>query len=495
MLYESGLFSQWPWGICRAHGRTMTNYTASGFQHAPASSAGSRNGGSPPLGAPFVPQPQTIEQTGLDFSMILDLVVKSIYFAGRPTARQVAAQLALGFGVIDEVLSFLKREQLAEVVGSSGVGEQLYQYSLSGKGLEKAEEALARNQYIGPAPVPFGIYLDVLRQQSIREMRVSPEQVDVALAGLVLSDDVAAALGPAVNSGRSMLLYGGSGNGKSTITSAVGRMLPGEVLIPYAVDLNGIIVKVYDPRVHEEIPPEKQVERRTNGELTPNGSERRRDQRWVVARRPMITAGGELTLKELELRFSPQSQFYIAPLQWKANSGMLIVDDFGRQMIQPKELLNRWIVPMEERVDHLSLHTGDMVEVPFDVLLIFSTNLHPSQLGDEAFFRRIRHKIEIPDPTREQFLEILARVCQQRDIPLDPEAALYLVSEYYDAAGRGFKGCHPRDIVDLVVDISVYHGERPEFSRRHLDAACHSYFVSLGDPHAGDHGVFGGLAA
>ncbi len=473
----------------------MTIETA-GMRGLIGGAAGARaNGAAHDDGAPWVPQPQTIEETGLDFSMILDLVVKAVYFAGRPAARQVAAQIALPFPVVDEVLAFLKREQLAEVVGSAGMGEQLYQYSLSGKGLEKAEEALARNHYIGPAPVPFEVYLQVLKMQSIREMRVTPQVVDTALSHLVLDDAVCEALGPAVNSGRSMLLYGGSGNGKSTITGAIGKMLPGEVLIPYAVDINGIIVKVFDPRVHNEIPTE-QLERRANPDSA-NGGERRRDRRWVVARRPMITAGGELTLKELELRYSPQSQFYIAPLQWKANSGILIVDDFGRQMISTKELLNRWIVPMEERIDHLSLHTGDMVEVPFDVLLIFSTNLHPSQLGDEAFFRRIRHKIEIPDPTREQFLEILSRVCQQREIPFDPAAGLYFVDAYYDRLGRGFKGCHPRDIVDLMVDICVYHGEPPSFTRRYMDQAAHSYFVSLQDAarEAKQQQQFGGLAA
>jgi predicted ATPase with chaperone activity len=445
--------------------------------------------------APFVVQPLTIEDTGLDFSMVLDLVVKAIYFSGRPAARQIAAQLALNFPVIDEVLAFLKREQLAEVVGSAGMGEQLYQYSLSQKGLEKAEEALARNQYVGPAPVPFELYLEVLKAQSIRSMKVTPSVVDQALSHLVLDERVCAALGPAVNSSRSMLLYGGSGNGKSTITNAIGRMLPGEVLIPYAVDLNGIIVKVFDPRVHQEIPLDKQIDRRASEQTSPNGVERRRDRRWVVARRPMIAAGGELTLKELELRYSPQSQFYIAPLQWKANSGILIVDDFGRQMIQPKELLNRWIVPMEERVDHLSLHTGDMVEVPFDVLLIFSTNLHPSQLGDEAFFRRIRHKIEIPDPTQEQFMEILSRVCQQREIPVDPAAVHHLVEHYYHRTGKGFKGCHPRDIVDLVADICSFYGEQPAFSMKYLDQAAHSYFVALQEVTSKQLGQFGGLAA
>jgi len=459
-----------------------------------AEQRGYANGAQPVGAAPFVPQPLTVAETGLDFSMVLDLVVKAIYFAGRPSARAIANQIALTFPVVDEVLSFMKREQLTEVVGSSGVGEQLYQYALSNKGLEKAEEALARNHYVGPAPVPFDLYLDVLKRQSIRSIRVTPESVERAISHLVLDESVAAALGPAVNSGRSMLIYGGSGNGKSTITNAIGRMLPGEVLIPYAVDLNGIIVKVFDPRVHQEIPSEAQIDRRS-AEGGANG-ERRRDRRWVVARRPMITAGGELTLKELELRYSPQSQFYIAPLQWKANSGILIVDDFGRQMIQPKELLNRWIVPMEERVDHLSLHTGDMVEVPFDVLLIFSTNLHPSQLGDEAFFRRIRHKIHIPDPTRDQFMEILSRVCQQREIPVDPAAAQHLVEHYYDRAKRGFKGCHPRDIVEILSDICIFYGEQPSFTRKYLDQACHSYFVALQDDEERrrQEASFGGLA-
>jgi predicted ATPase with chaperone activity len=442
----------------------------------------------------FIPQPQTVEDTGLDISAILDLVVKAIYFGGRPAARQIAAQLALPFPVIDEVLAFMKREQMVEVVGSAGMGEQLYQYSLTSKGIEKADEALARNHYIGPAPVPFDEYLEVLKRQSIQAMRVTPQSVDVALSHLVLDDSVSRALGPAVNSGRSMLLYGGSGNGKSTITNAIGKMLPGEVLIPYAIDLNGTIIKVFDPRVHREIPLDQQIDRRGGENGGANGGERRRDRRWVIARRPMITAGGELTLKELELRYSPQSNFYIAPLQWKANSGILIVDDFGRQMIQPQELLNRWIVPMEERVDHLSLHTGDMVEVPFDVLLIFSTNLHPSQLGDEAFFRRIRHKIEIPDPSREQFLQILQRVCQQREIPIEEDAAAHMIAAYYDATGRGFKGCHPRDIIDLVADICVYHGEQPALSMKYIDQACHSYFVAMQDEKAEHYrSQFGGL--
>lgn len=449
--------------------------------------------------APFVPQPQTLEETGLDFSTALDLVIKAIYFSGRPSARQICSQLQLQFSALEEVFAFLKREQLAEIVGSAGMGEQLYQYSLTQKGTEKADEALNRNQYIGPAPVSFEQYLRVLEQQSIRSVSITPESVAAAVAHLVLADEVTAALGPAVNSGRSMLLYGGSGNGKSTITGAIGRMLPGEVLIPYAIDLGGTIVKVFDPRVHTEIPIEQQRERRQSDPMAAvaqNGIERRRDRRWAVTRRPIISVGGELTLKDLELQYSAQSQFYVAPLQWKANGGILVVDDFGRQRIQPKELLNRWIVPMEERLDHLSLHTGDVIEVPFDLLLIFSTNLHPSQLGDEAFLRRIRHKVQIPDPTRDEFIEILTRVCQERELSLDPQAVLHLIDQYYVRAGRQYKGCHPRDIIDLIVDFANYRGERPAVTQEGVDAACHSYFVDGTDDDVQLHArQFGGLEA
>lgn len=434
------------------------------------------------LSAPFVPQPQTIEETGLDLSLLVDLCVKSIYFAGRPTARQIAAQLALPFAIVDELLTFLKREQLAEVVGSSGVGEQLYQYALANRGLEKVEEALARTQYVGPAPVPFEAYVDVVRQQSVSQMEVSPETVGRALSHLVLDERVVAALGPAISSGKSLLIYGHSGNGKTAITAAIRNMLPGEVLVPYAIDLGGTLIKVFDPRIHEEIPTVTVEERRSADNprpFLPNGVERRRDRRWAVCKRPMVAAGGELSLADMELRYSSISKFYVAPLQLKANSGVLVIDDFGRQIVQPKELLNRWIVPMENGVDHLSLHTGDTIEVPFDLLLIFSTNIPPGRLGDEAFFRRIRYKVEIPDPTQEEFLDILQHVCEERGVPYNEEAVAYLIDRHYWREGRSFKGCHPRDLVGLVADMCRYHGVKPVLTPDWLDLACSAYFVDL----------------
>ncbi len=428
---------------------------------------------------PFLPQPERPEDTGIDFGQLVELAIKTIYYLGRPTARSIGEKMALPFSVIDAILQFLKREQLIEVVGSGGLSEQQYQYSLTNKGTEKANECLDRNKYVGPAPVTFESYVEMTLRQSVHNIRVDVAGCDSALSGLVLSRTTRSLIGPAVNSGRSMLLYGEPGNGKSSITKAIGDMLPGNVLIPHAIDIAGQTVRVFDPRVHREVRTEEEP---PPGIMTLRaGTEPRRDLRWAIAKRPLIMAGGELTLADLELRFSPLSKFYIAPLQLKANCGVLVIDDFGRQLLQPKELLNRWIVPMEARVDHLTLVSGETVEIPFELLLVFSTNIPPQQIGDEAFFRRIRHKIEIPDPTREQFLEILTRVCQQREITLETDAALYLVDHYYERGGRAFKGCHPRDIIDLVVDICAYHGEQPAFTLRHLDAACQSYFVSMQD--------------
>ena len=431
---------------------------------------------------PQVPQPSTIEDTGIELSMLVDLTLKTIHFAGRPSGRQLAEQLCLPFPVVELIITFLRQEQAIETVGSSGLGEQLYQYALTERGRRKTEEALDRSHYVGPVPITFESYMDVLKQQSIANIRIDQDTYVNGLQHLVLGRKVLAALGPAVNSGSSVLIYGKSGNGKSTVTTAIGKMLPGYVLIPYAVEVHGHIVKVFDPRIHQRVVQDPLQERRadpTHG--PPTGHERRQDRRWVLSKRPVISVGGELTLSELELRYSESSKFYIAPLQWKANSGLLIVDDFGRQMIQPQELLNRWIVPMEEGVDHLSLATGDTIELPFDVLLIFSSNIPPGRLGDEAFFRRIRHKVEMPNPTREEYLEILRRICAGKNLAYSDEAAEYLLRAHYADTGRELKSCHPRDLVELLTDITGFFNEPPELSPDWIDLAASSYFVSTED--------------
>ena len=434
----------------------------------------------PPGEAPFVPQPTSVAETGLELSMLVDLMLKTIYFYGRPSGRILSEQLSLSFPVMEELISFMRQEQALEIVGSNGVGEQAYQYALTDRGRKKAEEALSRSQYVGPTPVSFEQYVAVLKRQSAADIQIDTDTYMKGLSHLVLNKNVLARLGPALNSARSLLIYGNAGNGKSAITMSIGDMLPGEVLIPYAVDIHGQVVKLFDARVHKRIDALVLEERRQQAlRSTSAGRERRRDPRWALTKRPVVSVGGELTLRDLELRFSTASQFYIAPLQWKANSGVLIIDDFGRQMIQPQELLNRWIVPMEQGVDHLSMHTGDSLELPFDVLLIFSSNIPPGKLGDEAFFRRIRHKVEVSNPTEEDYLEILRRVCSDKDVAFASEGAQYLLQMYRSTAHRAPKACHPRDLIDLLLDITKFYGKEPTLTPEWLDLACASYFVEL----------------
>ncbi len=428
-----------------------------------------------PVDAPFRPQPNTIEETGISFGQLLDLCVKQIYYAGRPSARDITESMALPFNVVESLLAFLKREQLIEVVGSIGIGEQQYQYSLTDRGNDRAVEALERNQYVGPTPVPFDDYVAVVKEQTVRNMRVDAAAVQSALGDLVLTETTRNLVGPAVNSGRTMLLYGDPGNGKSSIAKGIGRMLKGNVLIPHAIDVNGQTIRVYDPRVHHEVEASDTDDRRSG--FTPVRPERRRDVRWIVAQRPLIMTGGELTLADLELKYSPQSKFYLAPVQMKANCGILVIDDFGRQLVQPKELLNRWIVPMEARIDYLSLLSGETVEMPFELLLVFSTNIPPQQLGDEAFFRRIRHKIEVGDPDEESFLKIMRMAAASLSVPYQDEVGRYIIERYYRPKGRHLRGVHPRDIIDLLLDISSFQGVQPQCSRELIDLACASYFI------------------
>jgi hypothetical protein len=426
--------------------------------------------------APFRAQPTTVEETGISFGQLTDLCVKTIYQVGRVNARDISDRLSLPFaGVIEPVLSFLKREKFVEVVGAGGLSEQQYQYSLSDRGNERATEALDRNQYVGPAPVPFTDYVEVSKEQSIRRLSVDSGGVSDALGDLVMTETTRSLVGPAVNSGRTILLYGEPGNGKSSIAKGIRRMLKGQVLIPYAVDVNGQTIRVFDQRVHQPV-DNAAFERRRN-DMVGMANDPRLDTRWVVCQRPLIIAGGELTLGDLELKYSPQSRFYIAPIQMKANCGVLVIDDLGRQLVRPQELLNRWILPMEGRVDYLSLLNGETIEVPFELLLVFSTNIPPSELGDEAFFRRIRHKIEVGDPDEISFLEILRRACELHSIPYADAAGRYLIERFYRPTHRPLRGVHPRDIVDLLLDISSFQKRSPEFTPEWIDLACASYFI------------------
>ena len=417
------------------------------------------------------PPPRNLEETGLNLGFLSDLLMKIMYFEGYISGATLAERVKLPFtGVVDQVLEFLKREQFCEVRSASGgFGEQAYQYAISQKGREKAREALDRSQYAAAAPVPLAVYNQAMLKQSLKNFVVNQRTMKQALADLVINDRTFGQIGPAVNSGRSIFLFGPPGNGKTAIAERIGRMvLGGDILVPYGVEVDSQVIKVFDSVNHQRIPEQ-------TGQL----KSRQWDARWVRIRRPVITVGGELTLESLDLTFDDVNKFYEAPFQMKANGGMFLIDDFGRQQVRPRDLLNRWILPLEKRIDFLTLRTGRKLEIPFDVLIVFSTNLAPKDLVDEAFLRRIRHKIEIGDPSFDEYREIFKRVCEAKGIPYDERALGYLIQEFYIKRRSKLRAVHPRDLVDQLVDISRYMNVQPRLTKDLIDRACQAYFVEI----------------
>jgi len=380
-------------------------------------------------------------------------------------------------GIVDQVMEFLKREKQVEVKGQGGLGEASFQFIISAKGIEKAREVLERSQYAGATPVTLDQYINAMRAQNRGRVTATPDVMKKALGHLVISETMYGKIGPAVNSGKSIFLYGPPGNGKTTVSEAVGRVILGaDIWIPYAFDVDGQVIRVFD-NVNHDVLETAESEQAAQGRSTPTGV--KRDPRWIRIRRPCIIVGGELTLAGLDLIYDNINKYYEAPYQVKANGGMFLIDDFGRQQVRPRDLLNRWIVPLEKGVDYLTLATGRKIEMPFNVLIVFSTNLDPADLVDEAFLRRIRHKIEVGDPSPADFQEIFKRACEAKRVPYDEKALAYLLQEWYVKHDRKLRAVHPRDILDQLLDIARYLNRPPQLNKDLIDRACESYFVKL----------------
>lgn len=409
--------------------------------------------------------PTTVEETGLDMGFITELIMKHTLFMGEFKLTEVAERIKLSMTITQQAIEILRRDKFIEVTGGAGYASITYSFKQTDRGKEWATELSNLCHYAGPAPVTLDAYRTMVEAQTVKNILMNDEIIKAGFRHLVLKENILKRIGPAMSSGRALFLYGPPGNGKTAIAEAIGRILPGTVRIPYAVTVGGQIISVFDPVTH--FPAENA------------GDQENIDPRWVLIKRPVIMTGGELSLRMLDLDFNPISKFYEASLQMKANNGLFIIDDFGRQLIDPQNLLNRWIVPLDRRIDFMNLHTGMKFSIPFDMLVIFSTNLEPKSLVDEAFLRRIHYKIKIDHPTEREYYSIFKLVCKTSGIPFNQEVFEYLVANYYRRLEINFNACHPADIVEHILTNSRYHRRPPEMTRENIDAAWENQFVDM----------------
>ncbi len=407
-----------------------------------------------------IPQPQTVEEVGLKRSLLEDLALKAYYLQGELTLRELARSMHISLGIVKEIFDYLRKEQFVEIKGMSG-GD--FRGTTTGLGKERALALLMQNQYTGPVPVAFHDYVPRVRQQSVREFDVRVEEMAQAFEHLVLGEHILNQIGTAIVSGTSIVLYGATGTGKTAIAESMPRIYHDRVWVPHAVEVDGQIIAVYDPIVHDRIQDPLH---------TPT------DERWVMCRRPRVLVGGELTFEMLDLQFNPVTKFYAAPVQMKANNGVLIVDDFGRQRIRPEELLNRWILPLDRHIDFLTLSGGRKLEIPFDLFVVFATNINPTELADEAFLRRIHNKIKVEEMSREQFKEIIRRLCNQHGLTYDDEVADYMIEVLQKDFDQPLRACYPRDVINQIRWGAQFERRQAIVSKESIMQACRNYFLT-----------------
>ena len=414
--------------------------------------------------------PRTAEESGLSLEMLTHLVMKLLYHIGDTSGSDLARRLGFEFSVIAPTLESLRLSHQLEILGGALIGAPSYRYRLTDEGRRRAHLFLEQSQYAGVAPVPLSQYREYLIAYRAAVPRVADrERLRRAFSHLVLSPRVLDQVGTAFAAGHSMFVYGPPGNGKTVIAQGLGNVLEGEIAIPHAIDVDGHIIRLFDPVNHHPIPPDAETEGLLEGP--------RLDARWVRCRRPMVTVGGELTLQSLDLSYSREAGFYTPPVQAMATGGVLVIDDFGRQRCSPRELLNRWIVPLESRVDYLTLRNGQKFELPFMVLVVFATNLKPSELVDEAFLRRVQFKVLAESPTLDDFEQIFEKVCAEREIPYDRRLVMHVIDTVLNPRQITLRGCHPRDLIDQALAHAAYGGHPRALTAELLDAACASYFI------------------
>ncbi len=423
-----------------------------------------------PVMAP--PAPRSVADTGLSTVMMRDILLKTMFRMNLDQVSELARVMCLPVNVIQELVDIARGQRLLQATGTlhaNSGGEMGYELTEGGKA--RALDALAQSEYYGAMPIPMEVYGEQVKRQSIRNIQVTRDMLTGAMGHLILPDELLGYLGPAVSAGRSILMYGPPGNGKSSISNGIRDAIGDNIFVPRAIEYSGQVITVYDPIVHniaEELTDDPNSLRRTSN---------RYDRRYVLCERPTVVTGGELSLSMLDLVYNPTSRTYQAPLQMKSTGGVFIVDDLGRQAEPPQALINRWIVPLEENKDILALQSGEKFEVPFDTLVIFSTNFHPNEIFDQAALRRIFFKIKIDGPNQEDYLKIFAMMAKKRKMPLDEDALIYLMKKKYPTIDNVYANYQPVFLIDQMIAICEFEGIPYQMTPELIDRAWANMFV------------------